>query len=100
LSKGKVNVSYTRAGRTPSKRNQAQQTTREPQGDSPLTRYVEENRDTGIPVSELIQQFQEYDCDHPQDQQHVVAAGTWYKFVRCARCHRVEKKIKPGVKDG
>jgi hypothetical protein len=88
-------ISYTKAARTPSKRKTVPTFTKEPQGHSDLTQYVEENRDTGIPVPELIQQFQEYDCDHPASLQHVVAAGMDYKFVRCERCHRVEKKLKP-----
>lgn len=96
----KVNISFQKARRTPSKRNESQTFTRTPHGDSPLARYVEENRATGIPVTELIWQFQEYDCEHPADQQHVVAAGTWYKFLRCEKCHRIEKKLKPRPKDG
>jgi hypothetical protein len=90
----KVTTSYTKAARTPSKRIRAKEIQRVPQGASPLATYIEENRDTGIPVSELIRQFQEYDCEHPQSQQEVMAAGSSYKFVRCAVCQRVEKRLK------
>lgn len=92
MTKPKVKVSYQKAGKTPSKRKKTPSFMRTPAGISPLTKYIEENRDTGIPVPELIWQFQEYDCDHPKSDEQVMAAGTTYKFVRCARCHRVEKR--------
>jgi len=48
-------------------------------------------------VPELIGQFQEYDCEHPADEQDVIAAGRGYRFLRCARCHRVEKRVRAGA---
>jgi len=95
----RVKVSFIKARRTPSQRGNSAPFTREPQGISPLAQYIEENRSTGIPVPELIEQFQEYDCEHPADKQDVVAAGTTYRFIRCAICHRVEKLMKPGIKE-
>jgi hypothetical protein len=93
-TKTQVKVSYQKAGRTPSARPKAMPLNMGiPKGSSPLTRYIEENRATGIPVTELIQQFQEYDCEHPAQEQQVMAAGVNYKFVRCSVCHRVEKKV-------
>ena len=99
MPRSRVKTSYGKARRTPSKRGMGQAFTRTPQGNSPLARYIEENRETGIPVPELIQQFQEYDCDHPENLQQIVAQGSGYRFIRCERCHRVEKKSRPGGRD-
>lgn len=58
---------------------------------SPLGRYIEDNRDSGLPVHELIEQFQEYDCDHEQ----MVQIGSFRGEIlaRCTTCALVCQKI-------
>lgn len=97
----RVKTSYTKAARTPSKRRRATPATA-PKVELPkrsaLSAYIEDNAGCGLTVRELIEQFQEYDCEHPKTAQRVVAAGSTYRFVLCESCQRVEKKLKPGVK--
>lgn len=96
LAQGKVRVIYGRAGVTPSARAvmlPAMQM-REPKPSSALTAYVEENRDTGISVSELIWQFQEYDCEH---ERIVPVITSNLKIANlCEECGRIEMKVKSG----
>jgi hypothetical protein len=61
-----------------------------PDGLSPLAKYVEENMDSGLPVSELIWQFQEYDCEHVEVS--VLAAGQHAAYDCCQNCGRITKR--------
>jgi hypothetical protein len=101
MPRKRVTTSYTQARTTPSKRlapRQSVQTEmKSPTGLTPMAKYIEENLDTGIPVTELIEQFQEYDCEH----KHVTnLAVTAEKITtRCDDCGKMEMKFRPGVKD-
>jgi hypothetical protein len=97
LEKGKVRVIYGKAGRTPSSRAPrllpgAQMRT--PQPATALAAYVEENKDTGISISELIWQFQEYDCEHKEVVP--VLTSNLKAAMRCEECGKIEIKVKNG----
>ena len=57
---------------------------------SQLALYVEENRSSGLPIRELIEQFQTYDCDHGPVA--VVAVSRHSTITVCAECGLAEKK--------
>lgn len=59
-----------------------------PQGLSPLAQYVESEMDSGIPVEELIWQFQEYDCEHVWEK---LGRSPDHEFDYCQGCGRIEK---------
>jgi hypothetical protein len=70
---------------------------RTPSGElSALGRYIEENRESGIAVHELIEQFQEFDCDHHEKEE--IGAHPEFLVFQCQECGLAEKKIRPGVK--
>jgi hypothetical protein len=56
---------------------------------SPCARYIEDNLDSGLPVSELLEQFQEYDCEHLFEQ---IAYCAHFTVLSCPLCGRVEKQ--------
>lgn len=65
----KVKVRYQRAAKSPSQRKKPPRDysipeLKQPKGLSPLAAYLEENADSGLTRAELIEQFQEYDCQH------------------------------------
>jgi hypothetical protein len=99
LPRGTVKITYTRAKVTPSRRARQEihpdhlPTTKEPKGLSPLARYVIENEGAGLTAEELIQQFQEYDCEHREKSKIV----TGHKEIfTCEECGLVEVKVKNG----
>jgi hypothetical protein len=61
-------------------------------GLSPLARYVEENMAEGLDPLELIQQFQEYDCEHEGMEELVV--GTDHYIDRCTVCHILKRRAR------
>lgn len=65
----KVKVTYVPAEKTPSQRKKPPRDysipeAKIPKGLSPLAAYLEENADSDLTRAELIEQFQEYDCEH------------------------------------
>lgn len=98
--KPNVKTSYQAARTTPSKRKPKKAPdARVPKGLSPLAQYVEDNLDTGISISELIHQFQEYDCPHTKWE--VTSVGVTTITERCTECRMLKNKMKPGyTKDG
>lgn len=85
----KVKVTYQRAERKSIARRLAEEIIL-PDGLSPLARYVEDNIDSGVPVPELIWQFQEYDCEH--NSHGVLAKGKSYIYWCCENCGRIDKQ--------
>lgn len=62
---------------------------RAPKGLSPLAQYIEENRESGLSLQELLEQFQEFDCEHKDE---AVITAPEYVIVHCTICGRAEKK--------
>lgn len=98
MARKNVQVTYGKASTTPSKRKRAtyEIPTKTPQGLSSLAQYVEDNRETGISVQELIAQFQEYDCDHKETE--IYSTTRDKVMTRCLECGLVQTKFKPGAK--
>lgn len=94
-----VKTSYRKAASTPSSRLRASQSVpggiSEAREMSPLAQYIAENESSGLPVSELIEQFQEYDCEHRK--QSDLAASAEKRVVRCEDCGRVATIVRPGA---
>lgn len=97
-----VKVSYRQAGTTPSRRERLEDVhpafiseAKKPKGLSPLALYIEDNRDSGIPIAELVEQFQEFDCEHTSDEE-VSRTATEILFI-CADCGRVRHARKAGM---
>jgi hypothetical protein len=59
---------------------------------SPLAQYVEDNLESGLPVTELVEQFQEYDCEHFTIE--LVAEDRRGKFRLCVECGLVIRAVK------
>jgi len=96
-NKPKVTTRYQKAAKTPSKRRPSKPVSvQTPSGLSPMAQYVEDNQDSGIPVLELIHQFQEYDCEH--EKVEIVASSAETITERCVSCRRLARKLRPGVK--
>lgn len=89
----KVTTRYQKAGSTPSARQRGAQSLAGPSpGLSPLARYIAENEVSGIPVYELVQQFQDYDCEHSRIR--VSANSPSAQFLTCEDCGRTTKVEK------
>lgn len=58
-------------------------------GLSPLARYVEENMGDGVTVQELVEQFQEYDCEHHFTE---LALSHDRIFDHCEYCGQITKR--------
>lgn len=85
----KVRTTYQRAGSSPSKRQKGSERPTEAISEShlsPLARYIEENEGNGIPVSELVEQFRELDCEHRNE--FVLAQSNTKRVLRCEDCGR------------
>lgn len=95
----RVKTTYQQAGSTPSSRQRrSHKRTDSISGavdhqSTPLARYIAENEDSGISVSELMEQFQELDCEHKG--QSVLASTAEKKIVKCEDCGKVTTIIKP-----
>lgn len=100
MARKRVRTTYTQARSTPSTRAKpvtSSSQIKEPKGLSPLTAYIEENRDTGITVQELIEQFQEYDCEHTRIVK--LAVTTEKVTTRCDDCGLIVTNFRPGVEN-
>jgi hypothetical protein len=90
----KVKVSYGKASATPSSRapKPVVVAMREPTPSTPMAQYIEDNKDSELTVQELIEQFQEYDCDHAAEFPVMTSAfKTVYLCESCRRLRKVEK---------
>lgn len=101
---GKENPVYVRYGKaktSPSARgtrlaaHTAKVPMRTPGSRSPLHRYIAENADSGLSDHELIEQFQEYDCDHRYWDE--ISSTSRVVIRRCQTCWKIEKKVKPSA---
>jgi hypothetical protein len=61
-------------------------------GLSPLAAYIEDNKDSGCTIEELILQFQEFDCEH--EEEYAVAISLYTVIFCCDRCGRLEKQAR------
>jgi hypothetical protein len=97
-----VKTTYRKAGSTPSARQKPAQSVTEGISKNngsplaPLARYISENEGTGIPISELTEQFRELDCEHLSQQ--VMWENSKAKFLGCNACGQITEVAKPGVK--
>lgn len=97
--KSQVKTSFTKARTTPSQRAPRSHAShfpdlKTPHGLSPLARYVEENRAEGITVWELVEQFQEYDCEHEREEE--TGRSPMKISYSCPDCGRIRTQEKPG----
>lgn len=94
--KAEVKVKYGKAKVTPSKRQQPLASVtlamRLPEPSSALARYVRDNAESGLSILELIEQFQEYDCDHKKE--FPVMTGGGKTVYRCEECGRIRTVVK------
>lgn len=96
--KSTVKTSYRKAKTTPSGRSPRTHPSffpvlKTPHGLSPLARYVEENSESGISVWELIEQFQEFDCNHERELETGRSPRkSSYSCPDCGRVRTEEKK--------
>lgn len=101
MARNRVKVSYQKVERPQARRGRprASQAVPEPPikpsisfAPRPLSRlaaYIAENESSGIPVWELVEQFQEYDCNH-EDRPIVLSKGEWV-WTLCQECGLVEQ---------
>lgn len=96
MARNRVTSSYTKA--TPRRLSApvASVPLATPKGLSPLAKYLHENEDSGLTAQELIEQFQEYDCRHPEWD--VLASSLTYLIRKCRSCGKQERKFRPGEK--
>jgi hypothetical protein len=98
MPKRKISTTYGKAATTPSRRKVIKPKPvemRQPQAASPLHQYVQDNEESGLSVAELIQQFQEYDCEHREWEQ--ISWSTSYLEFRCVGCRKIEKRKRTGL---
>ena len=94
-----VKISFQPARTTPSKRvkTSALEITPKPRKKRhDLYAYVKEHEGTGVSISELISQYQEYDCEHRESEQ-IESSSTELKF-QCKDCGRITRRRRAGVK--
>lgn len=96
LPRNRVTHSYRKATPRAARPVQAAEPLRTPKGLSPLAKYLHENEGEGLSTKELIEQFQEYDCSHPDWE--VLASSLTYLIRKCRSCGKQERKFKPGEK--
>ena len=93
MPKSKVIVKFRHVAKRKKRRTKAEEWAASivvPPGLSPLARYVESGLDSGLPISELVWQFQEYDCIHTWD-----VLSSWpEKIEYCPGCGRIERRGK------
>jgi hypothetical protein len=103
MPRNKIKVSYRKAAVTPSKRQREIATAhpsyipelKQPKGLSPLAQYLKDNEGCGISANELITQFQEYDCEHPNEIEEARGpTKITYACPDCGRVRFVERVIK------
>ena len=68
---------------------------------SPLTQYIEDNRESGLSIHELVEQFQEYDCEHRWYFSGLLPSPTDpIHFLTCEICALTERHKGRGPKSG
>jgi hypothetical protein len=58
-------------------------------GLTPLAQYIEDNRESGLSVVELTEQFQEFDCDHLKAW--ALGKSPDFTIQHCPDCGLIEK---------
>jgi hypothetical protein len=68
---------------------------------SPLIAYIDSNRESGLSVHELVEQFQEYDCEHRFYPSGIFPSPTEpMHWLTCEICALTEKRKGRGPKSG
>lgn len=62
---------------------------------SPLAQYLFENADSGLPIRELVEQFQEYDCSHEWGDEPI-GVTEQQELFQCSECGLTKKRLRPG----
>ena len=98
MPRSQVKLSYQRVERKnrPRGRRKAQEATVytiRPR--SPLARYLHENADSGLPIHELVEQFQEYDCIHEWGEEPIGVTEQEQVF-QCSECGLTKRRLRPG----
>jgi hypothetical protein len=92
MARNKVTTRYQKAERPRKKhRKHWADDILHPSGLSPLARYVEENMGDGIEPLELIQQFQEYECEHEFTE---LAVASSHALDICPNCGLIERRSR------
>ena len=95
----KAQVSYGKALTSPGKRSAPRThpahkpNMKKPQGLSEIAEYVEENKEYRDNTLELIQEFQQEECDHER-QRVVIADGPSKTLLKCPDCGDIKEKLK------
>ena len=101
----KVTTSYRKVERVKPKRNgrrpqEPPQTFSDRVPPSPMTTYIEENRASGLSIHELVEQFQEYDCEHRWYFSGLMPSPTEpIHFLTCEICALTERRKGRGPKN-
>lgn len=68
---------------------------RKPNGQlSPLGSYIEDNRESGLPIHELVEQFQEYDHPTQCNESRLVAQARDSRWYVCDGCGLIVKRSR------
>jgi predicted Zn-dependent protease len=95
LGKAKVIVSFRKVKRLGKAARKAQEgTVVQVRTGSPLARYLAQEADSGLSVFELVQQFQEYDCEHSWGEP--IASTEEKNFFVCDECGLGKTLIRSG----
>lgn len=100
MPKGKkAVVSYGKALTSPGKRSVPRTHAahkvpmNKPKGLSEIAEYVEENKEYRDSTLELVQEFQQEECDHER-QRVVIAEGPSKKLLKCPSCGDIKEVLK------
>ena len=92
-------VKPSRNGRKPQREPDTYFSDRPPS--SPMTAYIEENRASGLSIHELVEQFQEYDCEHRWYFSGLYPSPTEpIHLLTCEICALTERRKGRGPKSG
>jgi hypothetical protein len=96
MPRNRVETSYRKVeqGQGEQRRRQATASMNSPKELPALAQYLRDHENEGLTTQELIEQFQEYDCKHPEWD--VLASSLTYLIHRCKYCGVQKKKFKPG----
>lgn len=98
MARSQVKTSYQRVERKPrpkGHRKPQEATVLSIRPRSALGQYLHENADSGLPVMELVEQFQEYDCEHQWGAEPIGVTEQEQLFL-CAECGLTKKRLRPG----
>lgn len=98
MARSQVKLSYQRVERKPrprGRRKAQEGTVFQIRPRSPLATYLFENADSGLPVYELVEQFQEYDCKHDWGLEPLGVTEQEQLF-QCSECGLTKKRLRPG----